>query len=80
MATSIVHPDRIRVRRSRDDARTGGDLVVYWMHRSQRAVDNPALEQAIRRGNELGLPVAAVFEGLADVERSLSRRGLSLEV
>lgn len=98
MATSIVHPDRIRVRRSRDDARTDGDLVVYWMHRSQRAVDNPALELAIRRANDLGLPLAVVFcavgdypdaaarhyhfmfEGLADAERALARRGVSLEV
>lgn len=30
-----------------------GDCVVYWMQRAQRAFDNPALDVAIKLGNEL---------------------------
>lgn len=35
--------------------------VVYWMQRSQRGRENPALDLAIRLANELSLPVLAVF-------------------
>ena len=38
-----------------------GACVVYWMRRSLRAVDNPALETAIQVGNALGKPVAVFF-------------------
>lgn len=34
-----------------------GSCVVYWMQRSQRPFDNPALNTAIRAGNFLGKPV-----------------------
>ncbi len=34
-----------------------GKCVVYWMQRAQRAIDNPALDVAIRVGNELKKPV-----------------------
>lgn len=34
-----------------------GTAVVYWMQRSQRAVDNPALNYAIHAANALGKPV-----------------------
>ena len=34
-----------------------GKCVVYWMQRAQRAIDNPALDVAIRAGNELDKPV-----------------------
>jgi deoxyribodipyrimidine photo-lyase len=34
-----------------------GSCVLYWMQRSQRAVDNFALDVAIELGNELGKPV-----------------------
>jgi DNA photolyase len=36
-----------------------GDCVVYWMQRAQRALDNPALDVAVKLGNELGKPVVA---------------------
>ena len=39
-----------------------GRCVVYWMQRSQRAVDNPALNVAIRAGNLLGKPVVVFFQ------------------
>lgn len=40
---------------------TEGKCVVYWMQHAQRAEDNPALDTAIRIGNELGKPVVAFF-------------------
>lgn len=43
----------------------GGRYVLYWMQQSQRAAWNPALEWAIERGNELGLPVVVYF-GITD--------------
>jgi deoxyribodipyrimidine photo-lyase len=33
-----------------------GTCVVYWMQRAQRALDNPALEIAVRAANSLGKP------------------------
>jgi len=34
-----------------------GKCVIYWMQRAQRAIDNPALDVAIRVGNELKKPI-----------------------
>ncbi len=36
-------------------------FVLYWMQQSQRAANNPALEYAIRRANELDLSTVVVF-------------------
>ena len=36
-----------------------GRCVVYWMQRSQRALDNPALNLAIQAANLLKRPVVA---------------------
>ncbi len=47
------------------DLQADGRCILYWMQRSQRGRDNPALEAAIRLGNETGKPVACVF-GLWD--------------
>jgi deoxyribodipyrimidine photo-lyase len=38
-----------------------GRYVLYWMQASQRAAENPALDAAIERANDLGLPVVCVF-------------------
>jgi deoxyribodipyrimidine photo-lyase len=38
-----------------------GRYVLYWMHASQRAAENPALETAIARADGLGLPVLCIF-------------------
>ncbi|HSA93325.1 MAG TPA: deoxyribodipyrimidine photo-lyase [Terriglobales bacterium] len=38
-----------------------GNCIVYWMQRSQRAVDNPALDVAVRLGSELSKPVVVFF-------------------
>ena len=51
---------RITVRR-RGQPDASGKCVVYWMQRSQRAVDNTALDLAVRVGNELGKPVVVFF-------------------
>ncbi|HEY1986299.1 MAG TPA: deoxyribodipyrimidine photo-lyase [Terracidiphilus sp.] len=46
--------------------REGGRCVVYWMQRSMRIVDNPALDVAIEAGNLLGLPVVVFFSVIPD--------------
>lgn len=38
-----------------------GTCVVYWMQRSQRGIDNPALDVAVAAANVLGKPVVAFF-------------------
>jgi deoxyribodipyrimidine photo-lyase len=51
---------RVTVRRSaRSDP--DGKCVVYWMQRSQRALDNPALEVAVQAANLLGKPCVVFF-------------------
>jgi deoxyribodipyrimidine photo-lyase len=51
---------RVLVRRS-GPPREGARSIVYWMQRSMRIVDNPALDVAIEAGNLLGLPVVVFF-------------------
>jgi deoxyribodipyrimidine photo-lyase len=51
---------RVSVRRN-GSPNPDGRCVVYWMRRSLRAVDNPALETAIQVGNALGKPVVVFF-------------------
>jgi len=60
---------RVRVRRS-GPLDPDGRCVVYWMHRAQRAADNPALDVAIEAGNTLKKPVVAFFGLHAFVERA----------
>jgi len=51
---------RVTVRRPGDpDSR--GKCVVYWMQRAQRALDNPALEVAVRAANLLRKPCVVFF-------------------
>ena len=63
MPSPDVQPERIQP--LNDLSPDGGDYVLYWMQQSQRPEDNPALEYAIQRANEAGLPVLVVF-GLMD--------------
>jgi len=51
---------RVTVRRS-GMPDVDGSCMVYWMQRGQRAIDNPALDLAIRLGNELNKPVVVFF-------------------
>ena len=62
--TRMIHPARIHRLNDRPP-RPDGRFVLYWMQQSQRAEWNHALEYAIDRANDLGLPVAVVF-GLMD--------------
>ena len=47
--------------RRRGDPNSDGRCVVYWMQRSQRGFDNPALDVAVNAANLLKLPVVAFF-------------------
>ncbi len=57
---SLAADPRVNVRRA-GAADPEGSCVVYWMQRSQRAVDNPALETAVRAANLLGKPCVVFF-------------------
>jgi deoxyribodipyrimidine photo-lyase len=57
---SLTENPRVTVRRA-GTPDTDGSCVVYWMQRSQRGVDNPALDVAVQAANELGKPVVVFF-------------------
>jgi deoxyribodipyrimidine photo-lyase len=56
----ILLDERIAVRKAGPPA-GDGTCVVYWMQSAQRATDNPALNVAVRVGNELKKPVVVFF-------------------
>lgn len=62
---SLALHDRVTVRRS-GAPDPAGKAVVYWMQRSQRATENPALDVAIHAANVLGLPVVVYFAGISN--------------
>ena len=47
--------------RNKESLNLDGTCVVYWMQRSQRATDNPALNIAVRAANALTKPVVVFF-------------------
>lgn len=55
MATAEIQPERIQS--LNDHEERDGDYVLYWMQASQRAEDNHALEYAVQRANDRGLPL-----------------------
>jgi deoxyribodipyrimidine photo-lyase len=58
----IAHTDAPRITERRaGEPRQGARCVVYWMQRSVRIADNPALDVAVAVGNALGLPVCVFF-------------------
>ena len=59
----MIQEDRIKTLNDRKVRR--GRYVLYWMQASQRAQYNHALEFAIIKANELGLPLL-VFFGITD--------------
>ncbi|AFL89593.1 deoxyribodipyrimidine photolyase [Terriglobus roseus DSM 18391] len=68
----IASNDRVTVRR--DGApKPDGKVVVYWMQRAERGVDNPALDVAVEVANELGLPVVAFFSGVSNFPHGVLR-------
>ncbi len=55
----MIHEERIAVLNRRSVR--SGRYVLYWMQASQRTAGNDALELAIERANELGLPLVVGF-------------------
>jgi deoxyribodipyrimidine photo-lyase len=58
---SLAADPRVTVRRTGAADPEEGSCVVYWMQRSQRALDNPALETAVKAANLLGRPCVVFF-------------------
>ncbi len=56
----LTRDPRVNVRRTGSPDPDGG-CVVYWMQRSQRGFDNPALDIAVAAANLLRLPVVTFF-------------------
>ena len=78
MAEKVIHAEptpqslvqladnpRVTMRRSGAPLKEG-KCVVYWMQRSQRGIDNPALDTAIDLGNALDLPVIVFFSAISN--------------
>jgi deoxyribodipyrimidine photo-lyase len=59
-----IQAERVQ-RLNEADVREDGRYVLYWMQQAQRAELNHALEYAVHRAGELGLPVLVAF-GLMD--------------
>jgi deoxyribodipyrimidine photo-lyase len=57
---SLAGDPRVTIRR-KGAPDPEGACVVYWMQRSQRALDNPALETAVKAANLLGKPCVVFF-------------------
>jgi len=62
--SAMIHDTRIHLLNDQPIEKAG-QYVLYWMQASQRTRCNHALEYAIQRGNELGLPIVVCF-GLMD--------------
>jgi len=58
--SAIVADPRVTIRRPGPPLK-GAKCVVYWMQRSQRSLDNPALEVAVACANALELPLITYF-------------------
>ncbi len=56
---TLAADPRVTVRRL--GAPNSRGCVVYWMQRTQRALDNPALDVAVEAANVLGQPVVIFF-------------------
>ena len=61
----IADDPRVMVRRGGAPA-PDAKCVVYWMQRAERALDNPALDIAVRAGNALDLPVLVYFSAISN--------------
>jgi len=51
-----------------DGEKDEGDFGLYWMQRSQRVKFNHALEYAVEKANELGIPLLVYFGIIDDFE------------
>lgn len=78
MATALVDDRRLRL--LNDHAPDpDGHHVLYWMQAAARTATNHALEYAVQRANDLGLPLLVVF-GLWDQYPSATARTLQFLV
>jgi len=57
---TLLSDPRVTVRRAGAPER-GGQCVVYWMQRAQRALDNAALDLAVEAANTLQQPIVIFF-------------------
>jgi deoxyribodipyrimidine photo-lyase len=55
----MIQAHRIKLLNDREERK--GKYALYWMQQSQRAECNHALEYAVRKANELRLPLVVVF-------------------
>lgn len=62
---NLAENPRVTVRREGPPLKSG-KCIVYWMQRSQRGLDNPAVDLAVQIGNELNLPVIVFFAAIAN--------------
>ncbi|MHC4716515.1 MAG: deoxyribodipyrimidine photo-lyase [Planctomycetota bacterium] len=67
----MIHSERIKTLNARPPR--AGRYVLYWMQASQRARCNHALEFAIRRADELNLPVVVGFALMPDYPEANER-------
>src|ERR1700761_2632300 len=63
--TKLADDPRVTVRRSGAPL-ADGKCIVYWMQRAQRGIDNPAVDLAIKIGNELDLPIVVYFSAISN--------------
>ena len=56
----LMADPRVRVRRA-GLPELDGTCVVYWMQRSQRGIDNPALDVAVEAANAIAKPMVVFF-------------------
>ncbi len=78
VSTSPIEPERLKLLNPQP-IRPEGDHVLYWMQASQRADFNPALEHALSRANDLGLPLRVLFALTAYPEANLRHYRFMLE-
>jgi deoxyribodipyrimidine photo-lyase len=55
----LIHASRLRILNLAPERR--GAYVLYWMQAAPRRTDNPALDYAITRADELHLPLLCTF-------------------
>ena len=62
---ALMRGPRVTVRRGGVPARDGA-CVLYWCQRSERGMDNHAMDVAVGAANELGLPLVVYFAGISN--------------
>lgn len=68
----MLHAERIQFLND-CSVHASGRYVLYWMQQSQRVGFNPALQFAIKRANEIDLPVVVAFGLFADYPEASER-------